>query len=422
MNIAIRDASHLAFIAILECFGFVMARFVIICIVILASFLRRNTIERAFSESVCGFITVSMSFFSHNSRFKGCRLMNRLLTPIVLGRRQVEARRQNLCKSIPSAFINANDFPVATGTLNVDKNIHECQPQASFIRLRPMSSFRVATNSTRIDFLRCMWISEHASALLLPFALAQTVVYRFLLPFVIFYGHREWNLRASLLQPQNTSSSKSFEWKAAKKSKLETPLHVAQSFSKVDFVVRALTAFSRCWILNSTFQEKNVAQLSKPAIFFRLTLVCGFCYNEWMGFLSSCVYSAGAASRDAANNRTLRAKCFIKQNFFIEFPLFIAFAIAITTERQARRFISSKQRYELFGGESKGCLETPLTLCRIWNYREMQPRCAAGSSGNSREKLQETSWRSGKIRRQPFSRRDSAFKLFANIRYLISAT
>lgn len=61
MNIAIRDTSDLAFIVIRECFGFVMA-FCYHLYCHLGFLFAFDTIERAFLESVCGFITVSVSF------------------------------------------------------------------------------------------------------------------------------------------------------------------------------------------------------------------------------------------------------------------------------------------------------------------------------------------------------------------------
>lgn len=62
MNIAIRDTSDLEFIVIRECFGFVMA-FCYHLYCHLGFLFAFDTIERALLESVCGFISVSMSFF-----------------------------------------------------------------------------------------------------------------------------------------------------------------------------------------------------------------------------------------------------------------------------------------------------------------------------------------------------------------------
>lgn len=69
-----------------------------------------------------------------------------------------------------------------------------------------------------------------------------------------------------------------------KKSKLETVLHVKQSFSKVDFVVRALSEFARRLAgFKFNIPGKMLRNDRNHRFFFHLTLVVAFVtMNEWV--------------------------------------------------------------------------------------------------------------------------------------------
>lgn len=104
-----------------------------------------------------------------------------------------------------------------------------------------------------------------------------------------------------------------------------------------------------------------------------------------MGFFEL-VRIAAAVPRNVVDYRTLKVKCFIKQNFFLLSSSF-SLLLQLQLRRKPRRFISSIRA--LWCGEYgvKGCLETPLELVNSELSCDGTENCSRGvrlTAGNSR--------------------------------------
>lgn len=200
--------------------------------------------------------------------------MERRLTSNVSGHGLLKARwdpKPQFMHVIAFAFINMNDFSVATGMLAAYKNIHECQPQASFIRFRPTSPAIQHRDVLHSDWFPSMHVDFRTRICFITAFCLSAVVYRFLLPFtfVIFYRAIEngiWELRFCSLKTHHRQSHLNGR---LKKSKLETMLHVEQSLSAK--WILWCGRFQRLHVdslnLNSTFQEKKLRNYRSQRFF-----------------------------------------------------------------------------------------------------------------------------------------------------------